>query len=77
MSADIKGFFDNIDWDLLLKAVRKHTNCRWLVLYIERWLKADVLMPDGTLFSRGGFKSEVQHPVQWTEDGGFWELAKV
>jgi len=52
LDLDIKGFFDNIDWDLLLKAVRKHTDCRWLVLYIERWLKADVLMPDGTLLAR-------------------------
>ena len=52
LDLDIKGFFDNIDWDLLLKAVRKHTDCRWVVLYIERWLKADVLMPDGTLTAR-------------------------
>ena len=52
LDLDIKGFFDNIDWDLLMKAVRKHTDCRWVVLYIERWLKADVLMPDGTLMTR-------------------------
>jgi RNA-directed DNA polymerase len=37
---DIKGFFDNIDHVLLLKAVRKHTDCKWVILYIERWLKA-------------------------------------
>ncbi len=37
---DIKGLFDNINHDLLMKAVRKHTNNRWIILYIERWLKA-------------------------------------
>lgn len=37
---DIKGLFDNIDHNLLMKAVRKHTDCKWELLYIERWLKA-------------------------------------
>jgi RNA-directed DNA polymerase len=37
---DIKGFFDNIPHDLLLRAVRKHAKERWVVLYIERWLTA-------------------------------------
>ena len=36
---DIKQFFDTIDHDLLMKAVRKHTSCKWVLLYIERWLK--------------------------------------
>ncbi len=49
MDLDIKGFFDNINHDLLMKAVRKHTDCRWVLLYIERWLTAPVLMPDGSL----------------------------
>ena len=37
---DIKGLFDNIDHELLMKAVRKHTDEKWIILYIERWLKA-------------------------------------
>lgn len=37
---DIKGLFDNISHDLLLKAVRKHVKCKWALLYIERWLTA-------------------------------------
>ena len=37
---DIKGFFDNLDWDLMMKAVKKHAKEKWVVLYIERWLKA-------------------------------------
>ena len=37
---DIKGFFDNIDHDLLMRAVKKHAKEKWVVLYIERWLQA-------------------------------------
>ena len=37
---DIKGFFDNIDHDLMLKAVKKHTQEPWILMYVERWLKA-------------------------------------
>ena len=37
---DIKGLFDNIDHELLLKAVRRHVTCQWALLYIERWLTA-------------------------------------
>ncbi len=49
---DIKGFFDAIDHELLMRAVRRHTQERWVLLYIERWLKASVQMPDGTLQKR-------------------------
>lgn len=37
---DIKGLFDNIDHDLLMRAVEKHTKVEWIKLYIKRWLKA-------------------------------------
>ena len=46
---DIKGLFDNIDHALLMKAVRKHTDTPWVLLYIERWLKAPFQRADGTL----------------------------
>ena len=49
---DIKSFFDSIDHDLLMKAVRRHTREKWVCLYIGRWLKAPVEMPDGELRSR-------------------------
>ena len=39
---DIRGFFDHIDHALLLRAVRKHTSCKWVLLYIERWLRAPI-----------------------------------
>ena len=49
---DIKGFFDNIDYELLMRAVRKHAKDKWVVLYIERWLKAPVQEADGLLVPR-------------------------
>jgi RNA-directed DNA polymerase len=52
LDLDIRGFFDNIDHDLLMRAVRKHTDCKWVILYIERWLKAPVQLEDGSLIHR-------------------------
>jgi RNA-directed DNA polymerase len=49
---DIKGLFDNIDHELLMKAVRKHTDNPWVILYIQRWLKAPLQMPDGAIKER-------------------------
>ena len=49
---DIQGFFDNLDHDLVLKAVRHHTDQRWIWLYVERWLKAPLQRPDGSLLTR-------------------------
>jgi group II intron reverse transcriptase/maturase len=46
---DIKGFFDAIDHDLLLKAVGHHIDDAWVLLYVERWLKVPVQLPDGQL----------------------------
>jgi group II intron reverse transcriptase/maturase len=44
---DIKGAFDNLAHGLLMKAVRKHTDCRWVVLYVERWLRAPTITEAG------------------------------
>ena len=44
---DIKGMFDNIDHELLMKAVRKHVKEPWILLYMERWLKAPFQMETG------------------------------
>lgn len=49
---DIKGLFDHIDHDLLMRAVRKHSDNPWVLLYIERWLKAPFQRADGTLEAR-------------------------
>jgi len=50
---DIKGFFDNIDHDLLMRAVKKHAKEKWVVLYIERWLQAPAQAEDGHVTARG------------------------
>ena len=52
LDVDVRSYFDSIDWELLLKAVRKHTDCRWVLLYIERWLKAPVQLEDGSVEPR-------------------------
>ncbi len=50
LDIDVRAFFDSVPHDLLLKAVAHHTDERWVLLYIERWLTAPMLMPDGTLW---------------------------
>ena len=52
LDLDVKAYFDSIDWELMLKAVRHHTNCPWALLYIERWLKAPMQMEDGSVVPR-------------------------
>ena len=49
---DIKGLFDNIDHELLLRAVRKHCHSPWVLLYIERWLKAPMETREGVRVAR-------------------------
>lgn len=49
---DIKGFFDNLDHKLMMKAVRFHTNEKWIHLYVERWLKAPLQQKDGQKIKR-------------------------
>jgi RNA-directed DNA polymerase len=57
---DIKGFFDNIRHDLLMKAVKLHTDEKWIILYVERWLKTEVVKPDG----------EIEKKTKGTPQGG-------
>jgi RNA-directed DNA polymerase len=52
LDLDVRAFFDSVPHDLLLKAVAHHTQERWVLLYIERWLTAPMQMPDGTLVAR-------------------------
>lgn len=60
ISLDIKGFFDHIDHQLLMRALNKHTQENWVLLYIERWLKAPIAFKDGTIV----------HPDEGTPQGG-------
>jgi len=47
LDMDIKGFFDAIDHDLLMRVVKRHVKEPWHLLYIQRWLKAPVQYADG------------------------------
>jgi len=49
---DLRSFFDSLDHALVLKAVAKHTDLRWVLLYVERWLQAPLQREDGTLVQR-------------------------
>ena len=49
---DIKGLFDNIDHALLRRALKKHVQCEWAMLYIGRWLTAPLQLADGTRVER-------------------------
>jgi RNA-directed DNA polymerase len=62
---DIKGFFDNLDHDLLMRAVRHHTDLPWVILYVQRWLIAPVQHLDGRLEERtkGSPQGSVISPV--------------
>ena len=49
---DIRSFFDSVPHDRLLQAVAHHTGERWVLLYLARWLRSPMQMPDGTLRAR-------------------------
>ncbi|WP_409497458.1 reverse transcriptase domain-containing protein, partial [Amycolatopsis sp. cmx-11-12] len=49
---DIRGFFDNVPHAPILRAVGKHTDKPWVLLYVQRWLTAPVQRADGTLEAR-------------------------
>lgn len=52
LDLDIKGFFDTIDHELMMKAVRHHIKTQWIVMYIERWLKTSVEHKEGRIEER-------------------------
>jgi retron-type reverse transcriptase len=65
VEADIKGFFDHLDQEWLLKMLKERIEDRWLLGLIKKWLKAGVLEEDG----------QVIHPATGTpQGGGFHEL---
>lgn len=52
LDVDIKGFFDNINHEILLEQVQRHTQEKWVLMYVERWLKAGVEQKDGRIEAR-------------------------
>jgi RNA-directed DNA polymerase len=49
---DIRAFFDSVPHDLIVRAVAHHTDEHWVLLYIARWLKAPMQMPNGIIVAR-------------------------
>ncbi|MEQ8471469.1 MAG: group II intron reverse transcriptase/maturase [Marinoscillum sp.] len=60
LDIDIRSFFDSIDHTLMLKALKCYTKEKWVLMYVERWLKADVVKENG----------EVAQRTQGTPQGG-------
>ncbi|WP_199233774.1 group II intron reverse transcriptase/maturase [Pedobacter sp. HMWF019] len=52
LDIDIRSFFDTIDHELMMKAVKRYTQEKWVLMYIERWLKGGMLMEDGTMIKK-------------------------
>ena len=52
IDVDYQSFFDSLDHSLVLRAVAHHTDQRWVLLYVDRWLKAPVQREDGTVVAR-------------------------
>jgi RNA-directed DNA polymerase len=52
LDLDIRSFFDSLAHDLVMRAVKRFTDCRWVLLYVERWLVAPLQHEDGTLVAR-------------------------
>ncbi|OED41260.1 hypothetical protein ACH42_14410 [Endozoicomonas sp. (ex Bugula neritina AB1)] len=60
---DIKGFFDNLDHELIMRAVEHHIKEPWVLLYIKRWLEAPVVLKDGEVAEREEGKGSPQGGV--------------
>jgi group II intron reverse transcriptase/maturase len=64
LELDSKGLFDNMDHELLLRAIRRHVTCKWALRYIERWLKAPMVQEDGITIERNrGTPQGVVSPI--------------
>lgn len=51
---DIKSFFDEVDHELLMKAIDCHVEEKWVKMYIKRWLEVPSQAQDGTLIAKEG-----------------------
>lgn len=52
LDLDISKYFDTINHELLMKAVKRHTESKWVLLYISRWLVVPYMLKDGTVVQR-------------------------
>jgi RNA-directed DNA polymerase len=44
--------FDTVPWDLMLRALASHTDQKWVLMYVQRWLEAPMRMGGGSLVPR-------------------------
>lgn len=65
LEIDIVGFFDNLDHNLVLTMVNRHTQEPWVLLYIKRWMQAPVQQKDGKVIPRmkGSPQGSVISPI--------------
>jgi len=49
---DIKGFFDNINHDLMMRVLRHYIEEPWIIMYVERWLKVSIIDEAGIITER-------------------------
>lgn len=65
LEIDIRGYFDNIPHERTLELVKNYTTEKWILLYIERWLKAKIQQKDGSLENRekGSPQGSVVSPI--------------
>lgn len=49
---DIRRAFDELDWELMRRAIKKHVKDPWALIYLERWLTASAVSPDGQTIER-------------------------
>jgi RNA-directed DNA polymerase len=52
LDVDIKGFFDNISHSIMMELLEEHTKEKWVLMYVERWLKAGVEQENGDIAAR-------------------------
>jgi len=52
IDVDIKGFFDNLNHEIMLQLLQEQTDEKWVMMYSERWLKAGVEQEDGNIIAR-------------------------
>jgi RNA-directed DNA polymerase len=60
IDADIKGFFNNINHEWLIKMLEQRIDDKAFIRLIRKWLKAGILTPE----------NQVMHPVAGTPQGG-------
>ena len=66
---DIRRAFDELDWELMRRAIKKHVKDPWALIYLERWLTAPAVSPDAhadTPPSPTRSASRSEHPAAWT-----------